>query len=374
MKTPTRIFNYLFVIGILGLSFMFAKNLASKKKPPDTKPTAIFRKEVKVKPVKNSEIESEIEVNGKLIPRDKVEIFAEVSGNLIATRKPFKAGTRYAAGETLVLIDNEQTILNIQSAKSKLLNLITLALPDLQFDYPESYPAWKAYLDSFDIKAPLLPLPNARDEQEKFYISGRSIYDTWYSIRSSEVLLEKYRIVAPYSGVVTEAFVHPGMLVRPNMKLGEFISTGAFELAANISVPELDFVHVGGKVTLRSEDLQGEWEGVIVRINDRIDQRTQTVTVYVGVSGNNLKEGMYLSGTVTTRTIKNATTISRDLLQNRNAVYVCRDSTLKLIPVTPIHYSGEEVVVTGIQDGEKLVVEPLPGAAEGMTVSPISDK
>ena len=52
----------------------------------------------------------------------------------------------------------------------------------------------------------------------------------YYSIKNIEKRLSKYNITAPFNGVLTEALVTKGTLIRPGQKLGEFIDTSVFEI------------------------------------------------------------------------------------------------------------------------------------------------
>ena len=54
-----------------------------------------------------------------------------------------------------------------------------------------------------------------------------------------------------------------------------------------------DYLKIGQKVTLISNDIKGNWKGSIARIGKNIDSKTQSVIVYISVNGADLKEGMY---------------------------------------------------------------------------------
>jgi len=44
--------------------------------------------------------------------------------------------------------------------------------------------------------------------------------------------------------------------------------------------------------------VEGQWEGYVKRISNRIDASTQTATVFIGLRGRSLREGMYLKGEI----------------------------------------------------------------------------
>ena len=70
------------------------------------------------------------------------------------------------------------------------------------------------------------------------------------------------------------------------------------------------------------------------------------------------------------RALQTAYALPRNALRGSNEVYVAeRDGTLSVREVTVVDSSAERVVVTsGVSAGDRVVVSPLRGAAEGMLV------
>jgi multidrug efflux pump subunit AcrA (membrane-fusion protein) len=190
----------------------------------------------------------------------------------------------------------------------------------------------------------------------------------YYNIQSQEKRLDKFTIYAPFSGVLTEANIQPGTVIRTGQKLGELMATGSYELVATVPLENLSYIKVGNAVELKSEDIDGVWTGKIKRISDQIDPNSQTVQVFVGVQGKELREGMYLRGTAAARNIENAMELARELIVNQNQVYELRDSTLQLRDIQVIKYADQSVIVTGLPSDISLLRRPLPGAFNGMKV------
>ncbi|NJO02428.1 MAG: HlyD family efflux transporter periplasmic adaptor subunit [Bacteroidia bacterium] len=283
------------VVLIIG-AVVASRFLISSRQEEDGESQVVAREKVpkvQVVSVNNRTIQAPIRITGQLAAPDKVELYAEVSGLMQPTRARFKEGIPFAKGALLISLEDEESRFNLLSQKSALLNSLTQAMPDLKLDFPQAYQKWQDYLDNFDVNEPLPPLPETETPKEKYYLSTRNIYNQYYSIRSLEERLKKYKIYAPFSGVVTEANVNPGTLVRVGQKLGEFINANGFELIASMSVKELDYIQVGDRVMLYSDDIQGSWPGLVVRINNKVDTNTQTVEAFIAVSGARLKENMF---------------------------------------------------------------------------------
>ena len=115
------------------------------------------------------------------------------------------------------------------------------------------------------------------------------------------------------------------------------------------------------------------WTSKVVRINGRVDQRSQTVNIYVEVRGANLREGMYLEADVPGRDEENAFQIPRKTLIDNAKVFVVEDGNLKLTEVHIVHFDESSAVVKGMPNGTKLVSKPIPGAYENMKVKVIEE-
>jgi multidrug efflux pump subunit AcrA (membrane-fusion protein) len=212
------------------------------------------------------------------------------------------------------------------------------------------------------------PLPESNDEKVNYFITGRGVQSAYYNLKNLEQRLLKYRIYAPYDGILTEALVNQGTLIRSGQKLGEYIDNSVYELQLSIAKTFSDLLKIGEGVTLNVPNNQTNYVGSVTRINGRVDQATQTVTVFVEVSDNTLKEGMYLEAQLEAKNVENAIKIPRKLLVDQSEIFVVRDSILDLIKVRPIYFSPDDVVVKDIPDHTVILARSVPGAYAGMLV------
>ena len=325
-------------------------------------------KTVFVETVQNKDIPIVITANGNLVAKNKIDIYSEVQGILKPLSKDFKAGTTYKKGEVILRINSEEHYANLQAQKSNLFNTITSIMPDIRLDYPEEYEKWQKYLANFDFNKPTPTLPETNSEKEKFFISGRNIYTTYYNVRNMEVRLSKYTIRAPYPGILTETFVNPGSLVRQGQKLGEFIDSRVYEMEIAISANYRDLLQKGKTVQLHNLENTKSWTGKVVRVNGKIDQATQTIKVFIQINSSDLRAGMYLEADLMAKTEKNAFEVSRKVLVNNNSVYIVNDTVLKLVPVKPIYFKDQSVIIKGLPDGSRTLSKSVPGAYDGMLV------
>ena len=363
------------VLGVLLLvgAIFIAKYLIDNKKKP--KPS--FDKIVKtvfVEEVENKEIPIVITTSGNLTAKHKIDLYSEVQGVLKPSSKEFKAGTSYSKGETILRINSDEFYANLQSQKSNFYNSLTSIMPDIRLDYPNEFQKWESYLHSFDIDKATPKLPVMNTDKEKFFISGRGINTAYYNVKNLEVKLGKYNLRAPFNGILTEALVTPGSLVRAGQKLGEFIDPTVYEMEVSVNAEFADLLKKGNTVKLHNLEKTKQYKGKVIRINGKVDATSQTIKAYIQISHEDLKEGMYLEADLKARSEKDAIEVSRKLLVDNKQMYIVRDSILDLIDVNPVYFSAESAVIKGIENGTLLLSKPTPGAYQGMQVKIFEDK
>jgi len=366
------VLSILGVLLIIGAFFTAQKITDSKKSRRPKVEKAV--KTVFAEVVKNKTIPIVVPANGNLIAKRRVEFYAEVQGVFRGNRKLFRAGQEYSSGETMIRIDAAEYYASVQSAKSNLYNLITSVMPDLRLDYPEIFPKWQTYLANFDLNKGTPKLPEMTSEQEKFFISGRGILTNYYNVKNLEQRLSKYTIAAPFKGVLTEALVTEGTLVRAGQKLGEFINTDNYELEVAVSKKYSDLLKVGETVDLVNLDKTANYSGIVERINGSVDLASQTIKAYISVSDNSLKEGMYLEANLNAKSETNAIEIDRGLLLENDQIFVVRDSILDIIDVKPVYFSDKKVVIKEVPEGVTIISKPVAGGYVGMLVKIYEEK
>jgi membrane fusion protein (multidrug efflux system) len=364
-KSVSIILSILILIGgVYGASLLMSREKRRRPTVEKVKPTVFTAK------VSNGEVQVFIEESGRLTAKYRADLYAEVQGVMESTSRDFRPGSTFNKGEIMVKIRNDDYYANLQAQKSVLQNLITSVLPDLRLDYPDVYKKWDDYLKNFDMDKPIGKLPETSSDKEKFFITGKNIYTTYYNTKNLEIILTKYTLRAPFNGILTNAVVTPGTVVRPGQKLGEYIDPSIYELEVAISKSMLSDLSIGKKVVVTNPEGSGEsWQGKISRINGRVTTSTQTVKVYIDVRGKDLREGMYMQAIIEGLPKENAFEVARKLLVDDSNLYVVEDSTLIKVPITILHKTNDSIVVRGLADNSLLVSSPISGAYAGMVVT-----
>lgn len=350
------------VVAVVGANYIIKSN---EKVKPEAKKVV---KTVFVEEVKNGTVPIVLPANGNLVAKNRLELYSEVQGVFESSSNDFKPGQRYRKGQTLIRMNSSEYYASVQAARSEFYNLVTSLMPDLRLDYPDAFPVWNTYLANFDMTKSVPELPKMSSEKVNYFITGRGVSSSYFNVKNLEQRLGKYSIRAPFDGIVTEALVTRGTLIRSGQKLGEFIDTSVFELELSVAKKFSDLLKIGESVQLKTIETNKAYTGKVVRVNGRIDQATQTIKVFVEVNGDDLKEGMYLEAQLEADKEENAIRVARKLLVDENKLFILKDSVLGLIEIDPVYFSPENMVVKGVPDGTKILSRPVPGAYAGMLV------
>lgn len=355
----------LLAIAVLA-SFGAVKFILSQMKEPEEIEKVESIRMVEVIQVKPEVHEAELNLIGNLKALKRIEIYAEVGGVLLSGN--LKEGTRLKKGDLLLSVESRDVALGLKAQKSQFISQVAGVMGDLKTDFETEYPKWESFLNELNVDEVLPALPGISDVKLKRFIAGKNILNTYYSILSNQEKLAKYTLVAPFDGVITMATVDQGSLVRMGQKVGEFISTVQMEYITEVSVTDLNYLQVGNKLSLKSEDLNQSWTGQIYRINERLEAGSQMVKVFAKVSGEGLKEGMFLTGIAYSQKLKDAIEVDRSLLQN-GALFIAENEKVKAHPVELLHINGKKAIVRGLKTGQLLITGNVKGLYDGLTIT-----
>ncbi len=350
------IISLVITVLLLLIGAFFYRSLKAKKESTVSKnPPAKEIRKVEVSQFAPTKSENKIEIDGRVSAYEKINLSAEVQGKLIDTGKTHRQGSSFAKGDLLFKVESKDDEYALKAQRSLLFNAITQIMPDLKFDYPQAFNKWKRYLDEFNIEARVKALPEIGSDQEKYFVGGKNIYNLYYSIKSAEERLKNYSIYAPFNGVFLSVNNYPGSLVSPGGNLGQIMNTYNFELVSPVAMEDLKYLKTGQKVTLRSEELNKNFSGTVSRTSKQLDPTTQSIPVYINVSGSGLRDGMYLKGSIMGAALDNVVIIPVDLLVNTNQVYTYQDSILQLQKVDIIKITGDKAYISGLDGTEQVI-------------------
>lgn len=366
--------TYLAAAGILLAGFLAMQFFASfRTAPPKKKPEAPV-KIVDVATVRLADIPAEITAYGRVVSTQPVILYSEVTGTLEQGGLPFLPGQSFSRGDLLLQVDARQINLDIKTTKSELLTALASVLPEIKVDFPDHYPVWQRYFSRCRFDRPLPDLPGPQNDKIKLYLARFNIYKLYYTIRDLEIQLEKHYFRAPFVGAITAADLRPGSNARPGTRLGEIINLETLEAAMPVQADDAQWLDLGRPAELTSDEVTGAWSGRILRVGKTIDDKTQTVQVYIGIEhkpGDGLYDGVFMKAVMPGRVIPSAVLVPRKALYEQQYVYLVKDGRLDYRRVRVARREPEQVIVAGgLHEGEQLVVDMLQGVGPGMLARP----
>jgi RND family efflux transporter MFP subunit len=201
------------------------------------------------------------------------------------------------------------------------------------------------------------------------------------NLRRLEELQSFEKIYAPFDGVITARNTDIGQLINsgsstgPKSELFHIAAPGRLRVYVNVPQVYSQVAKTGLKADLTLAEFPGRrFEGTLVRTADAIDYASRTLLVEIDVNNptGELLTGAYaevhlkLPGSITTFTIPVNTLLFRS---EGLRVAVVKDGKATLLPVTLGRDFGSEVeVVTGLNGGENLIVNPPDSIVSGQPV------
>jgi membrane fusion protein (multidrug efflux system) len=354
----------LFLIGFVAMNYL--RSQKEEVKPPVVEKILPFVKTLKVE---YSDAFVDVEQTGRLISKGRVDLISQVSGEILAGDVPLIVGQSFKKGDVLLRIFDEDARLSLRAAKSRFLSSIANVLPDLKYDYPENYQSWLKFFNSIEINKPLPKLPEVKNENEKIYLAGKNILNDYFSIQTSEIVLTRFTIKAPFNGAYSSVSLEVGSIANMGSRIARMIRTDILELQVPISVEEVPYVRVGNKVkiTYQGKEIQGK----VDRVSEFVDPQSQSVLVYVEMknrSGFPLYEGMFMKALFAQTKLYNVFEIPRESVFNYDQVYTVIDGKLNKSTVEVAKLDEYSAYISGLEEGSLVVVESLINASNQMPV------
>lgn len=359
------------VIGIIIISFILSGIFSGMKKEPKKKVAEQIKRYVKAVPVEYKTLNSELTATGRVASQNFVDLSTEVRGKIFPGKISLKKGQSFRKGQLLLKVYDKEAKLALQAHKSRFLNSLANILPDFKIDFKKSYPYWKTFFNSIDLQKDIPELPKINSDKEKIYLAGRNILSDWYSIKSEEIILQKYFIYAPFNGTYTDVYAETGAIASPGAKIARMIRTDKLELEIPVETTNIHFLKPGQKVKIISNNKNDTFTGHILRISDFVDPKTQSVPVFIDISNRKNKrvyQGEYMTATFSNIKLEKVFEITREVVFNMNKVFIVENGKLRKKTITVLKLNEETLFFNGLTEGSMVVNETLINAAENMDV------
>ena len=355
------------VVVVVTFSFQVMRYFISLREQPQKRPPQQIIRAVHTRPVAYGEVHSPLDGDGRVVSTHNVVVSTEVRGTMLDGDIPFKEGQRFNRGDVLIRIFDGNAINALRSRKSGFLQEIAAILPDMKIDFPDRFDTWTAFFRRVDIDADLPPLPDITTDKEKIFLATRNVLTEYYSIKSDEITLDKYTIVAPFDGSFTGVYFEVGTVANPGASLARIIRTDSLELEVPVESADARWITIGDIVRITDASGVGRWSGPVVRKARFVDPATQSLNVYVRIDpdqDNPVYEGQYLSAIFPGAPIDGVMEVHRNAVFNFNEVFVVVNGLLEKRTIDIHRVAGQTLMFSGLPEDLDLVIEPLVNAVE----------
>lgn len=357
-------------IAIILLGYAGFKLFSSMGETPPRRNAPPRTRFVETRVVALAPLKANIVAYGRLKSAQPVVLTSEVSGTLQRGRVAFQPGQSFRKGDLLAKIDDREVNFDLNTAKSDFLTALATVLPEIKLDFPEAYGKWQQYFDSFDFGKPLAPLPAVEDSRIKLFLARFNIYKNYFNVQNIQIRRSKHFFYAPFHGSIVSAELRMGSAARPGTRLGTIINLQDMEVEVPVAVDDVPWIDADKPVIFTASDLPRQWQGRIKRIGRSLDAQTQTLPVYLSISGlqsSSLYEGAFLRAEIPGKLINEALEVPNKALHEDRFVYLINGGKLDLREVDIARKQAESVIIkSGVANGDTLVTELLQGVAPGM--------
>ena len=392
MKKLLGIFNKLpkqprLVIIILLAGVLLFMVLVSLRKKPGKKELPIIVPLVNAQIVTAEDMQMLVRGFGTVRPKIEVQIVPQVPGKIVKCDKDFVNGGFFKAGQPLVIIEQCDYELAVQSAEAE------VARAQVQLDQETAEAAvarqeWQQIHGSTKPTSSLvLREPQIRQAQAQLN-AARALLST------AKLNLDRTVISMPFDGRVVEKTVDTGQYLVTGQPIGVVYGTDAVEIVVPLEDKELQWFDVpdgfsnngnsappadGPDALVKDEFAGGHhtWKGKVVRTEGRIDAVSRMVNIVVEVEKPfefskgipALVPGMFVEIEIKGKHFENITRIGRYTVRNGDEVWVVRDGKLNIVKTEIIRSDKNYAyVASGLKDGDVIVVSPLDVVTDGMRI------
>ncbi len=344
-----RILGILIALGVVvGLALPKLKTRAAAEDTVATAPTQAPVLRVEVERAAPRELVERLATTGTVRANEQVELVSEISGKIEEIF--FEEGTRVAAGQVLLKIDDEA----LQAERERIRFRVELA--ERQEERQREL------------------LEEGVISQDGYDLALNQLNVLRSELRVNEARLLKTEIRAPFAGVIGLRYVSPGSYLSPATRIATLQDLSSVKL--DFSVPEKysSRMRRGGEVTFSVKGSEQEFRGQIYAIEPSVDPDTRSLLLRARCPNPEriLVPGAFADVRLVVQRVEDALTVPAIAVipeLGGKKVFVLEDGIAQPRQVTTGIRTDERVqVVSGLEPGEPVIVSAIQQLRPGLEV------
>ena len=362
----------LFPILALIVCIGIAAALVALKRPPEVKPPEDKTPFVSTQTVELSPQQLYARSQGVVRPRFTTAISAQVSGTIVEVDPAFEAGGIVEKGALLARLDPFDYEVALQQAEASLAS----ARASFILERAQGQVAEAEWARISTAKPSELGLRKPQQEQALAAVKAAEA-----SLKHAQIQLARTRVVAPFTGIISQRAASLGAFVNQGMMLGEILEASTAEVRLPVTEDELALLPNGGigaSVTLRRGT--GEWEAYVSHDEGVVDDDSRMLYLVAAVSDPynlqpehdnraRLPFGTFVQADLAGAALPAAVVLPRQAVHEQGVPVVAADNTLQFKPVTIARRrDGNAIVSGGLDNGDRVITSALTAPIAGMAV------
>jgi RND family efflux transporter MFP subunit len=342
----------------------------------------------------------QITLSSELVPFQEIDVYAKESGYVKKLLVDY--GTRVKAGQVMAILEIPELEAQLQEDEAEIrnaLNLVTRAQHELsryQAQYKALHLQYTRLNGVFESQPGIVAQQEVDDSQGRDLAASSQVDAGQAALEAAQSqlavakakfsrdqsLFDYSKITAPFTGIVTERYANLGTLVQagtssqaaPIVKLSE---DDLFRLVIPVPESYVRYIHVGEPVDVRVPSLNKTFPGKVARFSVDVKESTRTMHTEVDVQNRDraLMPGLYADADVALEHRDDIPTIPLQSVNHegdKTTVFVvAKNNEIEDRPITlGLQTANDAEVVSGLGEGEQVVVSDRSGLKPGETVNP----
>lgn len=341
-------------------------------------------------------------LSSELVPFQEIDVYAKESGYVKKLLVDY--GSHVKTGQVMAVLEIPELEAQLQEDRAEITNAINQVsraqheLTRYQAQYKALHLQYTRLNEVFQSQPGIVAQQEVDDAQGKDLAASSQVDAGQAALEASQSqlsvakaklahdqsLFDYSNITAPFSGIVTERYANLGTLVQagtssstqaiPIVKLSQ---DDLFRLVIPVPESYVRFIKVGDPVDVRVPSLNRTFPGKVARFS--VDVRSDTRTMHTEVDVPNaqrvLVPGLYAEAVLQFDSKENVPSIPVQALSREgdksSVLVVSSDGTLERRPVeVGMQTSSDVEIVSGLNEGEQVVVSDRSGLKAGQKVHP----
>lgn len=321
----TLIIIVIFSLG-LGAWLLYKKSSPKNAGSGETSPAvpaaenqAVAPLPVRVALARVADLEKRIKAPGEVFTERKVILKAEVKG--VLKKLHIQEGRKVQAGEVLAELDDTPYRLQLEQDEATRLKALSELLLDRLFQQPElsGNPEDLANLKKAEeafLQAEIahragrvsqaeldqarrnyeLALIGSGLKRDEIIAASKGLTQAEVSVKRTRMELEKTRITAPFSGVVTQIKVAPGENIEAGREICTLVDLSQLKIEARVLETLIGKIKVGREADVRFSAYPGKvFRGLVAAISPLVSPTEKTCSVFIHLdkASEEIKPGMH---------------------------------------------------------------------------------